>query len=51
MNSRDIELMEEVIEKLQNIDNTYENDIPQEIYRQNKRNMVRYEKRNRNSRR
>ena len=30
MNSRDTELMEEVIEKLQNIDNTYENDIPQE---------------------
>lgn len=30
MNSRDIELMEEVIEKLQNIDNTYEDDIPQE---------------------
>lgn len=30
MNSRDLELMEEVIEKLQNIDNTYENDIPQE---------------------
>lgn len=30
MNDRDIELMEEVIEKLQNIDNTYQCDIPQE---------------------
>ena len=30
MDSRDLELMEEVIEKLQNIDNTYEGDIPTE---------------------
>ena len=30
MNDRDIELMEEVIEKLQIIDNTYQCDIPQE---------------------
>ena len=30
MDSRDLELMEEVIEKLQNIDDTYEDDIPQE---------------------
>lgn len=30
MNSRDLELMEEVIEKLQNIDDTYEDDIPTE---------------------
>lgn len=30
MDSRALELMEEVIEKLQNIDNTYEGDIPTE---------------------
>lgn len=30
MDSRDLELMEEVIEQLQNIDDTYEDDIPQE---------------------
>lgn len=28
MDSRDLELMEEVIEKLQNIDDTYQTDIP-----------------------
>ena len=30
MTQREIELMEEVIEKLQNIDNAYEKDIPPE---------------------
>lgn len=30
MDSRDLELMEEVIEKLQNIDDTYQSDIPTE---------------------
>lgn len=30
MNNRDIELMEEVIKKLQKIDELYEKDIPQE---------------------
>lgn len=31
MTKREIELMEEVIEKLQNIDNLYEKDIPPEF--------------------
>lgn len=30
MDSRDLELIEEVIEKLQNIDDTYQSDIPTE---------------------
>lgn len=30
MDSRDLELMEEVIEQLQKIDNTYQSDIPTE---------------------